>query len=245
MSSFLKKKDFLKFLKESGIKVTTVFFGYEGEDYSSLEHGSLDSLIKTVGLRNPKLKDERLKKTLQIADFAKDVGAAAIGGHVGVISEDREDPEYKGLVDTSRKIAKYCKKNGLNIALETGLETSDILLKFIDDVGEENLKINFDPANIFFHGKEDPMDALENLKEYVISVHCKDFKKSTKKGTRPVEVPFGEGDVGAERFLGKLKEIGYNAALNIERESRDYEQQKHDMLKIKERIEKLKTKILT
>jgi sugar phosphate isomerase/epimerase len=240
-----KKKEFKKFLEESGIKVTTVFFGFVGEDYSSLDLGKLDSVIETVGFRNQKFRKERIKKTLQISDFAKDLGVNVIAGHVGVVPEDRNDPIYEGMVEAVREVANYCKKNNQYLALETGLETSSTLLRFIKDIGLDNVRVNFDPANILYYGFEDPIEALEKLKDYVISVHCKDFKMPTKEGDRPEEVPFGEGDVGAERFVKKLKEIGYKGALNIEREIRDLEEQKKDMIKTKRTIEKIKAKILT
>ncbi|MEM2111183.1 MAG: sugar phosphate isomerase/epimerase family protein [Candidatus Bathyarchaeia archaeon] len=240
-----KKKEFKEFLQKSEIKVTTVFFGFVEEDYSSLGSGRLDSVIETVGFRNPKFRKDRIKKTMQISDFAKYLGVSVIAGHIGVVPEDQNDPIYEGMVEAVREVADYCKKNNQYLALETGLETSSTLLRFIKDVGRDNVRVNFDPANILYYGFEDPMESLEKLKDYVISVHCKDFKMPTKKGDRPIEVTFGEGDVGAERFIRKLKEIGYKGALNIEREIHDLEEQKKDMIKTKRTIEKIKAKILS
>jgi len=237
-----KKEEFKKFLKESGIKVTTVFCGYAGESYESM-----DATIETVGFRNPKFREERIKKTFQISDFAKELGVNVIAAHVGFIPEDRNDPVYKGMVEAVRKIADYCKKNGQYFALETGQETAEVLLQFIKDVGRDNIRVNFDPANMLFYGSGDPIEAIEVLKDYIIGVHCKDYKLPKEGETPTFEnfVLFGEGDVGAERFIRKLKEIGYKGPLTIEREVRDPEQQKKDMIKIKETLEKLREKILS
>jgi len=100
---------------------------------------------------------------------------------------------------------------------------------------------------MLFYGSGDPIEAIEVLKDYIIGVHCKDYKLP-KKGEKPTFenfVLFGEGDVGAERFIRKLKEIGYKGPLTIEREVLNLEQQKEDMIKIKETIEKLREKILS
>ena len=217
-----------------------VFCGYAGESYASM-----DSIKETVGFKNPKLRAERIKKTLQISGFAKDLGVNVIAAHVGFIPEDERDPEYRGMVEAVQKIADYCKRNGQYFALETGQETARVLLRFIRDVGRGNIRVNFDPANMLFYGSGDPVEALEILKDYVMGVHCKDFKMPTKNGEKIEEVPFGEGDVGAERFIRKLREIGYNGPLTIEREVQDPEEQKRDMVKTEEKLERMREKVLS
>ena len=49
-------------------------------------------------------------------------------------------------------------------------------------------------------------------------MHCKDAKWPTTKGEWGAETPLGEGDVGMDRYVAKLKEVGYTAPLTIERE---------------------------
>lgn len=232
-----RKNEFVNLLRKSGIRVTTVFCGYVGENYATLE-----TTKETVGLRNPKLRGERVRKTFQISDFAKGLGVNVIAAHIGFVPEDPRDPIYRDIVETMRAIADYCRNNGQYFALETGQETAKALLRFINDVGRDNVRVNFDPANMLFYGSGDPIEALETLKGYVIGVHCKDVKF---EGERPVEVPFGEGDVGAERFIRKLSEIGYKGPLTIERELMDLGDQKRDMAGIRKDLEKLREKVLT
>ena len=123
----------------------------------------MDAIIETVGFRNPKLREERIKKTFQISDFAKELGVNVIAAHVGFIPEDRDDPVYKGMVEAVRKIADYCEKNGQYFALETGQETAEVLLQFIKDVGRDNIRVNFDPANMLFYGSGDPNELSKTL----------------------------------------------------------------------------------
>jgi len=232
-----REVEFLRLLKGSGIRITTVFCGYAGEDYSTSE-----TTRETVGLRNPRLREGRVRKTFQISDFAKGLGVNVIAAHIGFVPEEPGDPIYGELVETMRKIADHCRKNGQYFALETGQETAKTLLRFIKDVGRDNVRVNFDPANMLFYGAGDPIEALETLKDYVIGVHCKDVKM---EGVRLVEVPFGEGVVGAERFIRKLREIGYRGPLTIEREAMDLEEQKRDMVEIRKDLEKLREKVLS
>ena len=54
-----------------------------------------------------------------------------------------------------------------------------------------------------------------------------------------VETPLGEGDVGMANFVNKLKEIGYDGPLTIEREISG-DQQIQDLIKAKELLENLR-----
>ena len=65
----------------------------------------------------------------------------------------------------------------------------------------------------------------------VVSVHAKDgtWPPKDKPDALGIEQPFGAGDVGPERFIAKLKEIGYNGTLNVEREIEDQRRRLEDI----------------
>ena len=109
-------------------------------------------------------------------------------------------------------------------------EKADVLLRFFNDVGRDNLAINFDPANLILYGTDEPIPALRAVGRYVKSVHCKDAKRKPDVGGgwAGVEVALGQGDVNMELFLRTLKEIGYFGPLTIEREISG-DQQKKDI----------------
>ena len=76
---------------------------------------------------------------------------------------------------------------------------------------------------MILYGTGDPIDALGVLGPHVVSVHCKDGDWPPKgvAGALGEEKPLGQGAVGMERFIHKLKEIGFKGPLNIEREVPD------------------------
>ena len=233
-----KRQELKRFIEKSGIRITTVFCGYLGENYADM-----NTIMETVGFRNPKLRAQRLEKTFQISGFANELGVNVIAAHVGFIPEDPRDPAFNEMVQVVRKIADYCKKNGQYFALETGQESAGTLQRFIKNVGRDNIRVNFDPANMIYYGSGDPIEALEVLRDLVISVHCKDVKMPHGEQRVGEEVLFGDGDVGAEKFLTKLKAIGYKGPLAIEREVIDIEEQRRDMIIVKARIEKLREEL--
>ncbi len=205
---------FLRRLDELGIALTAVFGGFEGESYADIP-----TVAKTVGLVPPETRGERTIEMKEIADFAKMLQCDVVALHLGFVPHDRSEPLYQEVVEVTRELCGHCRGNGQRLHLETGQETADALLQFIEDVGEDNLFINFDPANMILYGTGDPIEALKKVGRYVRSVHCKDGKWAERPGEEwGAEVPLGEGDVGIETYLRTLLEIGYDGPLTIERE---------------------------
>ncbi len=232
-----KRSELKRLIAESEIRVTSVAAVYVGEDYSNVE-----KVRATVGLLPEKTRAARLTDTKQCADFAHEVGAPNVSSHIGYIPEDRADATYGALVSAVQEICDYLQRPGMNFCLETGQESAALLKQFIGDVGRENLKVNFDPANMIAYGTGDPIEALEALAPWVRGVHCKDAVWPQGEGQLGEERPLGQGEVGMERFLAKLKEIGYTGPITIEREVAG-EQQMQDFLAGKVMLEAIKQKL--
>lgn len=211
-------------LDEQGITVVTAWPGFAGESYASIP-----VCAATVGYVPPATRGERERRTYGVSDFARKLGVPGLAAHVGCLPEDRSDGQYIAVRDLMRRVCDYCAGNGQTFALETGQESAAALLAFLADVDRPNLGVNFDPANMILYGSGDPLEALETVKEHVITVHCKDGVRPAAAGEWGRETPLGGGEVGMARFIAKLKEIGYRGPLTIEREIVG-EQQRADIL---------------
>lgn len=227
-------------LLEQNIRCTAVFGGFEGESYADIP-----TVVRTVGLVPEATRDARLAEMLEISDFAKFLGVDCVGLHLGFVPHDTSDPGYSSIVDVTRKLCDHCDANGQFLHLETGQESAEGLLTFIESVDRANLKINFDPANMVLYGAGDPIEALRQLGPHVRSVHCKDALASDQPGvTWGQEVPLGEGDVGMKAYLQTLADIGYTGALTIEREiPEDPVRQKAEIGAAIELLKKLKAEL--
>ncbi|MCX6908922.1 MAG: sugar phosphate isomerase/epimerase [Verrucomicrobia bacterium] len=208
-----KRRALAKLLHGSGIEWVTLFAAFEGESYADIA-----SVRNTVGLVPPDLRAARLEITKKLSDFACEVGIPRFAFHVGCVPENPDDPAYTPIVRMLRLLAGHCRFNGQQLCFETGQESADSLLRLIADTKESNVKVNFDPANMVLYGSGDPIEALGKLAPHVATVHCKDGKPPAEPGKLGVEVPLGQGEVGFERFIAKLREIGYAGPLCIERE---------------------------
>jgi sugar phosphate isomerase/epimerase len=207
-----------------GFTVHTVVCAYAGEDYTDIP-----TVERTVGFIPKATREEREARTIAASDFAAQLGVKSIACHIGFVPEDHSNPDYIAVREMVRRICAHAARHGQTFALETGQEPASTLLAFLHDAGCENLKINFDPANMILYGSGDPIDALEKLASHVVSVHAKDGDWPTAHGALGRERPLGQGSVGIPRFVETLKKAGYKGSINVEREIEDQTQRLADI----------------
>ena len=224
-------------LAAENFPVVTAFCAYNGESYADIP-----TVQRTVGFIPPATRAEREGRTYEVSDFARDVGIPGIATHIGFVPEDDSHSDYVAVREMVRRVCDHAAQNHQTFALETGQEAAGTLLHFLIDVNRPNLGINFDPANMILYGTGDPVDALGTLAAHVISVHCKDGDWPPKgvPGALGEEKPLGQGSVGMERFINKLKSIHFKGPLNIEREVSDHAQRMLDIAMGVKLLEKLR-----
>jgi sugar phosphate isomerase/epimerase len=205
---------YLDAARASGLTIATLFVGYDGQSYQSME-----DIERTVGLAILPLRPHRLRVTLDYSELASGLGVPSLTTHLGFFPKDVGHADYLSLVEDVRTVLDACARRGQTFHLETGQEPAAGLLEFIRRVGRPNLAVNFDPANFLLYGTGDPLAALDALATYVRGVHCKDAISSGVADRLGEEVPLGEGEVDFPAMLARLRAIGFRGPLVIERES--------------------------
>jgi sugar phosphate isomerase/epimerase len=195
--------------------VTSIWAAFEGESYADVP-----TVQRTVGFIPEATRESREERAKQIIDTGDAMGIPIFACHIGFVPEDHDSREFVAMRDLVRRLCDHAAQYRMTFALETGQERAEAMMRFIDEVGRSNLKINFDPANMILYGTAEPIPALETMAPHVISVHCKDGTWPPKGVPDALgrEMPLGEGAVGMDRFVAKLKDIGYRGPLTIERE---------------------------
>ena len=202
-----------------------------------LEIASLCGDIGGHGFENKFENKSKINKTIEIIDYAVELGTTILTTHIGVISEN-DSEKRDNIQEALIKICRYAEKSGVSIAVETGPEKSEVLQKFILETGEKSLRVNFDPANLVMVQGEDPVTAVYKLKDLIVHTHAKDGKMIRKCDPVKIynafavgnpdnididsyfmELPIGKGDVNFPAYLAALDAIGYKGYLTIERES--------------------------
>lgn len=92
------------------------------------------------------------------------------------------------------------------------------MLRCFERVGCDNLGINLDTANLILYGKANPVDALDVFGAYVRNLHAKDGRYPVNGHDLGQETPVGRGKVDFPALFRKLRELGYDSHVTIERE---------------------------
>ena len=163
------------------------------------------------------------------ADFAARLGVKRIATHAGFLPENMSDPEYLHVLATLRYIASYCKSRGVSFLFETGQETPVTLLRYIEEIGLDNVGINLDTANLILYGKANTADAVTVFGKYVMDTHIKDGLYPTCGKRLGKEVKVGEGMANLPEVIKRLDAVGYEGNYVIEREISG-EQQTKDII---------------
>ena len=216
-----------------GITISTVWVGWSGPTAWNFTEGPV-----TLGLVPPEYRFKRMEELMHGSDFAKMLGVNQIATHFGFLPENPTDPNFTPVVAAIKVLARHCKANGQYLLFETGQETPVTLLRTIEAVGTGNLGINLDPANLIMYGKANPVDAITVFGKYVRDVHAKDGNYPTDGNNLGPEMPLGKGSVNFPAFVSKLREVGYDGPLTIEREIEGEEQAK-DIVAAKALLESL------
>ena len=132
-------EQFLAQIAEMGIELTCVFGGFEGESYADIP-----TVVETVGLVPPATRAARLAEMKEISDFTKMLKCDVIGLHLGFIPHADAGQAYTDILEVTRDLCAHAKSNGQNVHLETGQETAEGLVQFLEDAACDNLFVNFE-----------------------------------------------------------------------------------------------------
>jgi L-ribulose-5-phosphate 3-epimerase len=202
-------------IESQGWTVTSTMIDFPQEDYSTLES------IKVTGGVVPDEHWQRNHNLFLGAVIATArLGVKYLSTHAGFIDESDEAYATK-MWSRVRRLANIAADNGVILLLETGQETAQELRHFLEELDHASVGINFDPANMILYDKGDPVEAVRILSPWIRHLHVKDAVRTSRPGTWGSEVPWGDGQVGVQRFLDVLEEVGFDGAMAIEREAGD------------------------
>ena len=207
-----------------GVEISTLWVGWSGPAEWNFVSGPT-----TLGIVPTSFRMQRTQEILMGADFAARLGVKRIATHAGFLPENMTDPEYPHVLATLRYIASYCKSRGVSFLFETGQETPVTLLRFIEEIGLDNVGINLDTANLILYGKANTADAVTVFGKYVMDTHIKDGLYPTCGKRLGKEVKVGEGMANLPEVIKRLDAVGYEGNYVIEREISG-EQQTKDII---------------
>lgn len=200
-------------LEKYQITVSAFWCGWEGPKVWDFYDGQI-----TLGLVPVEYRQMRIQNLCDGADFAHKLSITDVVTHMGFIPENPNDPNFNTFCVAVRTVAEHLQNNGQYLLFETGQETPVTMLRCFEKVGTDNLGVNLDTANLILYGRANPVDALDVFGKYVRNIHAKDGCYPTNGHDLGRETRLGEGKVDFRALFVKLRELGYDSDVTIERE---------------------------
>lgn len=197
------RREFIHFVKENGLQISALC-GDLGQGFADRE-------------KNPQL----IERSKRILDLAKELETDIVTTHIGTVPANSQCERYQIMQEACYELSRYADSVEAHFAIETGPEPAVLLKGFLDGLHSTGVAVNLDPANLVMCTRDDPVQAVYTLKDYIVHTHAKDGKAldiPDENGVPFVELPLGQGGVDWPAYLAALRDIGYKGFLTIERE---------------------------
>ena len=200
---------FFELFRKYGISVPAAFLSYPNQDWAHPREG--------IGLVPEATRAERMVLSCRQMSWAKRYGIKYITCHVGFVTEEKKEC-YERFIGEMKQLVRFAGSNDQEFLFETGTESAASLERILDDIGEPNVGINFDPANLVIYGADDPAVLIDRLADRIRVVHCKDAVPAEAGALLGKETVLGKGSTHFTELLKKLLAGGFRGPLIIERE---------------------------
>jgi len=170
----------------------------------------------------------RVEHVEKVIDFAVMLNCPHVNTSTGYQPEARTFEEaWRDVRDCYREVVRYAKERDVwvNIEYEPGtygpgglfIANARDTLKMIEDVGMDNLGVNFDIGHSFVCGEDIP-EVIQTLAKRGLlrHIHLEDIEEK-EDGTRVhFHLVPGEGNMHFLPILRTIKEVGYKGCITLE-----------------------------
>jgi D-psicose/D-tagatose/L-ribulose 3-epimerase len=170
---------------------------------------------------NPSVQRFSIDRVKAHLDFCYELGAdnllLVLGEYVWQQEVIPPAVQWETAVTNTRACARHAKELGLEIAIELEpfklslVNSIDSMLKFLDDVGMENVQANCDISHL--HLVRTPPEEVRRLKGRIAHVHLSDCNGQTHG-----DLPPGRGITPIHDYLRQIRDTGYDRTVSIELE---------------------------
>jgi sugar phosphate isomerase/epimerase len=202
----------------------------------------LKSLAAYMDILHPEMEWDALFKEIKGAvDFAAEARVRYVVTESGGVPGKLE--EWDKLIARFSMLAEYAASRSVVLLVENGpgvlVNSCELMVRMMEEVGSQHLGINFDPANLVLV-PDDVIHAVHSLGKHIRDTHAKDAILLSRDSDRSVPEehifavpegedfihmpdgaswvlpPVGEGDVPFAEYLSALDQLGFEGDLIIE-----------------------------
>lgn len=159
----------------------------------------------------------RIDYLRDVMSLSFELGARVVIVEPGRLGVEPQSHAHRLLTESLLALGQHGDRVGTVLALETGLDAGETVMKFLTGFDTGGLGVNFDPANLLMN-HHDPYASCQAMQGRIVHVHAKDARKAgASRGA--AEVPLGHGDLDWLKLIDLLHEQEYRGYLTIERET--------------------------
>ncbi len=176
---------------------------------------SLTGDMPALRLSDSRTADERVARTCDIIDVAKDLKVRIVTASVGALTHPETGGPSPPAVEALRRIGEYADTRGVIYAIRPSHDAGDRVVRVLDELSGHSIQIGLDPAAMVMSGVN-PLDAVERFADRIALLHVRDATAGlTDRPGR--ETRFGEGEVDYVGILDLLEAAEYRGAVIVRR----------------------------
>jgi sugar phosphate isomerase/epimerase len=131
---------------------------------------------------------------------------------VGKLPEKEDDPAFPVVREALLDLGRHGDRTGVTVALDSGVDSPETLVAWLNRFDVGSLAVNFNPANLVLAGFS-PYDALKTYQKRMVHAHAQDARRISPN--RLATVPIGHGDLDWMQLLAGFEEIEYRGVLTV------------------------------
>jgi sugar phosphate isomerase/epimerase len=159
--------------------------------------------------------DQRIARTLEILELARDLGVPVVTSAVGALTHPETGDPSPVAIEALRAIGDRADMLGRIIAIRPSYDTPERLEKVLAALDCPALRVGLDPAGMAMVGVN-PLPIVERFADRLALVHARDATTGSPRGAGR-ETLIGEGDIDFERLYDLLDAADYHGAHIIRR----------------------------
>ena len=156
----------------------------------------------------------------EVIEAAQQVGAPAIAEGTGGKSNDEDS--FKQVVELLMRLLPGPRGAGIKLSLKphvnNAVYSTETALRFMQEVDREWVGLNFDASHIWrTAAAEDPVESLQQLKDYIATLRIRDNRESREGPIGPVETQIpGKGGIDLPALATVMNTIDHVPYVTLE-----------------------------
>ena len=159
------------------------------------------------------MKDDGIKRFKKCIDVANDLGVWCVSTGTGEIKSENDKKRFYNDI---RILGEYAAKKDVMICIEihnAWFSNGKAANQIINEIGMDNIKINYDTANVIFYGDTRPENDIKYALDNIAHLHLKDKRGGYKVWDFPA---LGEGEIDFNVIINALKDYDGSICVEIE-----------------------------